>query len=156
MGKSAKVLIAVVVIAIAVLICYNTLGKKGPVSTETDNTIVEENTVENEVIEDNTVNNEVENEVVNEVVENKVETPSVPKSSANAYESDSDVGSTNKKEEAIKLVKEKWGEDDTVSFTCDSITSDGEYVVAVNSKEKASVLNYFRVNLEKKTVVVDY
>ena len=142
MGKSAKVLIAVVVIAIAVLICYNTLGKKEPVSTETDNTVVEENTVENEV--------------VNEVVENKVETPSVPKSSANAYESDSDVGSTNKKEEAIKLVKEKWGEDDTVSFTCDSITSDGEYVVAVNSIQKASVLNYFRVNLEKKTVVVDY
>ena len=56
----------------------------------------------------------------------------------------------------LKLVKEKWGEDDTVSFTCDSITSDGEYVVAVNSIQKASVLNYFRVNLEKKTVVVDY
>ena len=63
---------------------------------------------------------------------------------------------TNKKQEAIDKVKEVWGEDNTVTYRCDSVTNDGEYIIAVVSTETMTVKNYFRVNLEKNTVEVDY
>lgn len=158
MNKTGKIILAIIIIVIAVLVCYNTFGKNGlnVKEDEKENVVVEENVT---VEEENTTVNEVENEVEPEnetTVENVVENKEAPKSSATVYESDTDTGSTNKKEEAINLVKEKWGEDSTVSFTCDSITVNGEYIIAVISNEKATVLNYFRVNLDNKTVVVDY
>ena len=39
---------------------------------------------------------------------------------------------------------------------CDQVTSNGEYIIAVVSLETASVRNYFRVNLNNKTVEVKY
>ena len=54
------------------------------------------------------------------------------------------------------MVKQEWGEDDTVSFSCDSVTTQGEYIIAVTSLETATVRNYFRVNLENKTVTVEF
>jgi hypothetical protein len=80
----------------------------------------------------------------------------VPISNNDIYEEDSDVGTTDKKLEAIELAKEKWGADETVSFRCDSVTSNGEYIIAVVSNETATVSTYFIVNLEKRTVEVDY
>ena len=53
------------------------------------------------------------------------------------YEENSSVGTTDKKQEAIALVKQKWGEDDTVTFRCDSVSNNGEYIIAVVSKETA-------------------
>ena len=84
--------------------------------------------------------------------ENKTEVPEQGK----VYEENSDVGTTDKKQQAIALVKDKWGEDSTVTFRCDSITNDGEYIIAVVSSQTASVKNYFKVNLDTKTVEVDY
>lgn len=117
---------------------------------------------------ENITNTAVENEVENEIVENKVENTEVKDMqdgdekletkdfTTSVYESSSEVGTTNKKEEAISLVKAQWGEDNTVTFSCDSVTQDGIYIIAVTSKERAVVLNYFRVNLATKTVEIDY
>ena len=64
--------------------------------------------------------------------------------------------SNDEKQKAVNLVKAQWGEDNTVSFQCDHVTSDGEYVVAVSSLSSAKVLNYFRVNVEDGIVEVEY
>ena len=99
----------------------------------------------------------VEN-VVNEVEPEEIKTTVEQggASSASLYEKNNDAGSTQKKNEAIQLVKENWGADDTVTFRCDQVTGDGIYVIAVVSKQTGNVQNYFRVNLDDKIVQVDY
>ena len=122
----------------------------------------DQNTITNEVVENLVEDNVIENTITNEVVETKkVEEPIIEnvtevKPQGTVYESSADTGTTDKKQEAIALVKEKWGEDSTVTFRCDSVSANGEYVIAVVSKETASVKNYFKVNLKTKTVEVDY
>lgn len=156
MSREAKIIIAVVLIIIVIISCF-TLGKKDN-KNEVTNEIVNE--IENEVA--NEITNSVENEVeTNTAVENKVEEVVIEnvievKPQGTIYETNSDIGTTDKKQEAINLVKEKWGEDDTVTFRCDSVTSSGEYIIAVVSKEAATVKNYFKVNLATKSVEVDY
>lgn len=156
MSKNAKIVIAVVFIVLVIIICCMTLGKN---KEKKDDNINTENVVTNEVIEkedENVVNeiesNRVENEVEEEIIENVTEV----KPQGTVYETNSNAGTTDKKQDAIALVKEKWGEDSTVTFRCDSVSSNGEYIIAVISKETAIVKNYFKVNLDTKTVEVDY
>ena len=151
--KAIKTTIVILVIILAIIICYKYLG------TETTNEIIENEVVNTEEVEE--VKNEVEDEVVNEVdtITNEIdETPETTvdntTTKSNVYESNSDVGTTNKKEEAINLVKEKWGEDSAATFRCDSVRDDGTYIIAVVKGGK--VQNYFKVNLETKSVEIDY
>ena len=150
MSKNSKIVIAVLLVIAVILICVFAVPKKDGEEVinntqETENVV---NEVENKV-EENTV---VENKVEEPVIENKTEVPEQGKVS----EENSDVGTTDKKQQAIALVKDKWGEDSTVTFRCDSITNDGEYIIAVVSSQTASVKNYFKVNLEAGTVEIDY
>lgn len=134
---------------------------KNPEDTEfsydntVDENIVQENVVNevNNELTENTVTNEVKNSTKNENTSNEERTEV---GSSAIYEQNNDVGSTDKKQEAIKLVKEKWGEDSSVTFNCDSVTSKGEYIIAVISKETANVSCYFRVNLTNKTAEIEY
>lgn len=169
MNKTVKIIfsiICVIVLFIGVVFAtFKLTSKDNNVDNQPEeNKIInesivdEENVVEENVIEPENVideNNTVKNTAV--VPENKVDaskpTDVVPSSAV--YEN-SDVGTTDKKEQAINLVKQQWGEDSTVTFRCDSVTSSGEYIIAVVSSETASVKNYFIVNLDKKTVTVDY
>lgn len=116
---------------------------------------VENQSVNENIAEENT-NTEVKVEENNTTTEPVVQDNIVSSPEKNAYESNSNVGSTNQKQEAINLVRQHWGEDNSVTFTCDSVTSKGEYIIAVISKDTASVKGYFKVNLETKTVEVDY
>lgn len=161
MNKNIKIIIAILVVALVCIICFFTFrnsNKQIDVYVEANN--VTENIVESNIVEENvTDENKIEekNNVDEETSKEQTENPTtvVPPSSS-IYESNTEVGTTDKKQEAIDLVKEKWGEDDTVNFRCDSVTADGEYIIAVVSLETASVRNYFKVNLESKTVTVDY
>ena len=71
-------------------------------NTQNVTNTTEEN--ENTTSENNTTN--VESQNVTEVVEQPVTNNQI-------YESDSDIGTTDKKQEAINLVKDVWGEDNT-------------------------------------------
>lgn len=130
---------------------YNT----DDISNVTNDDIVEEdisNDIINEVneideVDENTISNET-----NKVVENKVDT----KDDREAVEEKTDEGSTTKKQQAIELVKKEWGEDSSVSYRCETVNSKGEYVVAVIMKSSGSVKAYFNVNLETKSVQIDY
>lgn len=157
MSKNTKIIIAVVLVILVIVLCFSTMGK----NKENENEVKNENlTVTNEIVEDETemVENEVEeNTIENEVVEEEiVENVTEVKPQGSVYESNSNAGTTDKKQDAIALVKEKWGEDESVTFRCDSVSNNGEYIIAVVSKDSASVKNYFKVNLETKTVEVDY
>ena len=154
MSRNAKIIIAVILVILVIIICCLTFIKKDKKEKKNN-----ENIIANEIIE-----NVVDNSIVNEVTENKVVEKKEPiienvtkvKPQGTVYESSTDTGTTDKKQEAIALVKEKWGEDSTVTFRCDSVSDNGEYIIAVVSKESASVKNYFKVNLKTKTVEVDY
>lgn len=153
MNKNAKIIIAVVLVILVIIICCFTLGKNK------ENDVKNESIVTNETVETvANIANEVEtNSVENEVVEEEiVENVTEVKPQGTVYESNSNAGTTDKKQDAIALVKEKWGEDPTVTFRCDSVSNNGEYIIAVVSKETATVKNYFKVNLSTKTVEIDY
>jgi len=119
---------------------YNINGIEETSSSNIENESTEKNEVENNDLSNNTEIN---------LLENKTDEPTV-------YEQNQEIEATDKIEQAINLVKKQWGEDSTVTFRCDHVTSNGEYVIAVISKNSASVKNYFKVNLEEKTVEVDY
>lgn len=159
MSRNVKIIIAIIFVVLVIVICCFTFGKNK--KEETANDVAQESIVENENVENvsNVVNEIESNTVENEVVEDEepvVENVTEVKEQGTVYESNSDTGTTDRKQDAIALVKEKWGEDSTVTFRCDSVTNNGEYIIAVVSKETASVKNYFKVNLSTKTVEVDY
>lgn len=174
MSKKSKIIIGVsIIVIIAVLgVCvfaYERITNKKEAEPVIDENIVqedevlpEENIVENEVVEDLVVEDPVE-DVPEDIQSAQApqETTTLPEStsvyqSQGVYENSGEVGTTNKKEEAINLVKSTWGEDNTVTFSCDSVTTEGEYIIAVTSLETATVRNYFRVNLSTKSVTVEY
>lgn len=159
MNKFEKIIIVIVLVIIAVIIISATLKKDDSENNKVNENVLNtnsaniienvenESSIENEIIE-NTVSNEVEEPIIENVT--KVEPQGT------VYESGANHGTTDKKQEAIDLVKEKWGEDNTVTFRCDSVTSDGEYIIAVVSTKTASVKNYFKVNLAHQTVTIEY
>lgn len=158
MSRNVKIIIAIVLIILVIVICCLTFGKSKKEDLKEDTETV--NTISNELLENtNAIENELStNSVENKVIEDEpiIQNVTEVKKQGTAYETSSDTGTTDRKQDAIALVKEKWGEDSTVTFRCDSVSSNGEYIIAVVSKESASVKNYFRVNLSTKTVEVDY
>ncbi len=152
MSKNAKIILTIIIVILVIVLCV-VFGKKDNsenenINTNTETEEVNNTSVENTVAESNT-NTEIKEEPI---IENVIEV----EPQGTIYESNSDIGTTDKKQQAINLVKNTWGEDETVTFRCDSITSDGEYIIAVVSTQTASVKNYFKVNLDKKTVEIDY
>ncbi len=156
MSKNTKIIIAIVLVILVIIICCFTFGKNKEKSKEQD---LQKNVTVNETVKDN-VNavNEIDeyNSVSNKVKEDIIENITEVEKQGTVYESNSNAGTTDKKQDAIALVKEKWGEDSTVTFRCDSVSNNGEYIIAVVSKETATVKNYFKVNLVTKNVEVDY
>ena len=59
----------------------------------------------------------------------------------------------NKKEEALKLVKEEWGEDDTVYYTIDN-ESGNIFSISVRSKSTTAVLQEYEIDVSKGTVTL--
>lgn len=149
-NTNSKIGIAIICVIIVIMIGYAiySMQNKNSEKGVENNT----NTVE---IEENIVNEELENE--NEVEENTVENNNITNENTvtNQVTTPTEVGVTDQKEKAIELVKEKWGKDDTVNYVFDYVNENGEYVVAVKDKASATVKNYFRVNLETKTVELD-
>ena len=169
--KMVCIIICIILVIVIIFLVKNSMYKENLTSVTIENNTNEENIIEDDeqsqnLTEENivetqniieNVSNNVDNSTTVSTIQNAVVQDNLISSpEKNAYESEKDLGSTNKKQEAINMVKEYWGEDDSVTFSCDSVTSNGEYIIAVVSKNSASVSGYFRVNLEKKTVEVDY
>ena len=132
------------------------------IRSKVDEQLYNVNDIANNVDENFVVVDEVSNEVEN--VANEVTTNEISNTTENTQnivneiipEEDIEEGSTTKKQEAIALVKKAWGEDSSVSYRCETVNSNGEYVVAVILKSSGSVKAYFNVNLETQKVEIDY
>lgn len=155
-----KIVISIVLIVAVFFGAYkisNNFFKKDEENISSNETNLVNETEANELVNNEALNENIENEsntVKNTTKISEVQNTLVGKD--NIYDQNTDAGSTDKKLEAIELVKQTWGEDDQVTFSCDSVTANGEYIIAVTSKTQARVLNYFKVNLETKLVQVDY
>lgn len=152
-------IIVVCVILVVISVCAVIFNKKENNNNNLNNEIMENNIQENEtnvenILEENTVKNEISEPTEPIKTEPNTGTSVVPSSSV--YESNSDLGTTDKKQEAINLVKNYWGEDSDATYRCDYVDSNGEYIIAVSSLQTASVKGYFRVNLDKKSVDIEY
>lgn len=157
--KIVIILICIIlaIVAVCVLFANKNLKDNNNETNSTQNELIVNEIEEENIINENKVDeNIIENETTVEPVKTEPNTGTSVAPSSAVYESDSDVGTTDKKQQAIDLVKEHWGEDSTVSFRCDSVTTDGEYIIAVVSLETASVKGYFKVNINTKSVEVDY
>lgn len=155
MNSNEKIAIIVFIAIIALIVVFCTFKDNGE-NKNLVNEVIEENIIENSIDENEVDENVVENEVENKVEEPIIENVTKVEPQGTVYESNSDIGTTDKKQQAIDLVKQTWGEDDTVTFRCDSVNAKGEYIIAVVSKDAATVKNYFKVNLNTKTVEIDY
>lgn len=62
------------------------------------------------------------------------------------------TNSTEKKEQAIEIVKKEWGEENDVLFDC-YVNNNGDYIVTI-STISGSVISYYKVDLDKKTIEI--
>lgn len=158
MNKKVKIavpIVCVLVVGITFYMIFDIKNKVEKINYDT-NDIVVENTVEENIIdEENTVNEE--NTIANDVSkENTTIENVVTQSGSEEVSEEEDAYSTKKLDEAKYLVKKAWGDDDTVYFTTEGVSSEGLYLVAAREKSTTNVKNYFKVNLETKKVEVDY
>lgn len=142
-GIIVVVVILVIAIIAAVVIFTNPFEQQNNEDREALNE--QENSIINNTVENNEVVNEEESITVNEEENNAIEEPEENMGGDSGYEAN-----TSDEEKAIELVKEEWGEDDTVVFDLSGVTADGKYRVSVNRDTK--VLAWYIVDVEAGTV----
>ena len=112
-----------------------------------NNTSNDDNSVDNE----NTNSENASNTTANSNSTNNNLNNNSKNTSTSVSENKEPVGnltdSTDKKEQAINLVKKNWGDDNTVLFDC-YVNSNDEYIVTVSSTS-GKVISYYKVDLEK-------
>ncbi len=118
------------------------------INNEAENNISnDENSVDNE----NTNSENVSNSTTNSNSTNNNSSNNSKNTNTSVSENKEPVGnltdSTDKKEQAINLVKKNWGDDNTVLFDC-YVNSNDEYIVTVSSTS-GKVISYYKVDLEK-------
>lgn len=156
MRKYFTIIVPLICVAVLAITFYMIFDIKGKVEEEnygTEN--IEVNEVEEDLIidEQNIID---QNTVVEEENEIPEETNTVNNTIVKEEVSEEDRYSKTKLDEAITLVKDAWGEDDTVYFTNEGLNSEGLYIVAARDKTSTAVKNYFKVNLDNKNVKIDY
>lgn len=157
MKKSTKIIITLLCVLVVALTLYLVFDMQKKLSqrasTNSTNTNTSTNTLNNSVSVENKVNNIIVNDVTNEntVVNNETDNTAEPEDN-HIEESIKEEGN---KKLAIKIVKEKWGDDDTVYFTNEGKNDNGELLVAVRSKDTTSIIANFKVNVFSEEATID-
>jgi len=139
---------------------YNTVSNSQS-NSNTNNYYSKTNYIESDYNTTNTYNTNISNSVTNTNRNANTNTNTNTNTSTNqskntkSEESDSDLAKVDDKAKAIALVKEEWGEDSSVYFTNEGFVS-GYYSVAVRDKSNTSVKMFYKVDVNKKTVEVDW
>ena len=133
MGKKILYIVIIIALVVAGIFVAKQMSEEKEATQTGANTIknTTKNNEQNEVKENNTIETEV-NEIENNVVENETITEIDPE------------------EQAKQIVKENWGEDDSVYFSYDGV-KDGKHVVCVREKDTTKALYWYYVDLETGT-----
>lgn len=146
--------IAIVLVAFAIVWVVYDIVKKEPANANiVDSNLNDENTgldnVINSLFEEVESNEVKQNETFNNILNGIDEKNEIEKEKA---ESETVSGSvTSREKKAVELVKDFWGEDDSVYFSYQSIDNQGRYIVSVNRKD-SSVLAWFKVDVDNEIV----
>ena len=120
------------------------ISDNNTLDTAIENTVIDRELEKNEVKEQETLTqNEIEHEDEKENQVNRVEVTT-------AEENEKEE---NNKEKALKLVKEEWGEDDTVYYYLDN-QSGNKYFFSVRSKSTTASVAEYEVDVSNNTVTM--
>lgn len=154
-----KLVIIITVIALIVVggLVYIGIKNLNSPTYTFENVEIAEND-ETEEIENQNVfeeNNEVEPEniVGKEEAESEEEAKKAENTTSkqNQEQKESEEANKQNEEKALKLVKDEWGEDETVYYTVDNFAG-GIYNISVRSKETTESLAEYKVNLGTNSV----
>lgn len=161
MDNKKAMVIFVVIISVMVTLIIMSHSQKEKTKNKTNNVSVNVQT-QNIQEETNRVKNEVESEntldIKNTTTQNEVNATSVKEEVAKQQEIQGEEEMSNdasneedKSEKAINLVKEEWGEDDTVYYTLDN-QSGSIFNISVRSKATTMTLAEYEVDVNSNTV----
>lgn len=83
--------------------------------------------------------------------ENKVE----PTEENKTEENNTIVENNNPEEKAKQIVKQNWGEDDSVYYSYDGIDKSGRYIICVRAKDTTKALFWYYVDVESGTFDIE-
>lgn len=148
---------------IVILVVGGIVGYKIYKINSTKYVSVQKENKDNTISNNTTINNTQKNEKVEEkkVIEQEIkEVNNIKDSTTQNTEikgkeeiESKNENETNGKQEALELVKEEWGEDNTVYFTIDS-SSGNIYMISVRSKTTTETLTEYEVDVTNKKVVM--
>lgn len=149
MNKKIVIIVVIIVVFIGIFTAVKISKDERKTQTVYSNKAEEAENVENEIA--NEANNEIiENETVNNVPDEE-------------KDEDEDIN-TNKetqametnKDKAIRIVKNDWGEDDTIYYSYDGFDSNEDYIICVRDKATTKALCWYHVNVETETFEIKY
>ena len=118
---------------------YDEENKNSVVNNESTIITDDESNLDSNIINELNTSNEVANVSNVTVIEKNT--------SMITEEEKEQMNTDNNKEKAVKLVKNKYGENSNVIYFCDSVLSTGEFVVAEKNVSSSSISNYYKVNI---------
>lgn len=143
MNKKFKIgfFVVTAILVGAVIYLSIELYKKEPkLNNKIDNeNISQTNTVKSNNIKNNLIENTAQENIIgNNVISNNI----------NAVDNTSEVVEDSKMDEtkAINIVKQNWGEDNTVYFSYDGQSNTGKYIISVRDRSTTKTLNYYEVD----------
>ena len=144
-------IIALIVVGGLVYIGINNL--ESPTYTFENVEIAENNEMKNQNITEENNEVEPENIVGKEEAESEEEAKKAENTTSkqNQEQKESEEANKQNEEKALKLVKDEWGEDETVYYTVDNFAG-GIYNISVRSKETTESLAEYKVNLGTNSV----
>lgn len=163
--KTATLVLIGCVLMITLIIYSRAQRGKTPQENQVSTNVSQENTLNNEIQNQNTLE---EDKVPENIVEDKkeeveqdrpkqeekVNKADVKQQEVQGEEETKDADAENSKnsqEKALDLVKEEWGEDDTVYYTIDN-ESGSIFNISVRSKQTTETLAEYEVNVEKQSI----
>lgn len=138
------VLILTLIIIVGILIAYDILkGKNTQEVTNNGDEIGED--IFNDLVFNN-ITEELINNLSNNIniANSEVPTETTPKTPPDIIV---DEQITNEEQKAIDIVKQDWGEDDTVYFSKVGIDSSGRYIISVNNRYTTAAIMWYTVDI---------
>ena len=129
MKNKTLYLLVIIILVLAGIFVATKISDKDKTKPVVANTIKNKNEIN---VENNTLGPE-HNEITNDVVDNEIENENTE---------------MNPEEQAKQIVKDNWGEDDTVYYSYDGKDAKGRYVICVREKSTTKALYRYYVDIE--------